>query len=221
MNWQVTQHVTRWATAEGALAPDDERAVFFAPESLLAPDGRRLIWAWCWIDGLQNGIQSLPRELSLPEDGVLRIAPLRELETLRSDEMRVDGVEVPTTGTRVVDGVAGDALECAITIRFGSARQFGAVVLCDSDGVGGLAIAVDTLAGTLTVGDTEAPFVCDADSVTLRVFVDKGMVEVFADDRQAMIATHDYRPESTHVGLFADDRLTVDLAAWRLTSIYA
>ena len=28
-------------------------------------------------------IQSLPRELSLPDDGILRISPLRELESLR------------------------------------------------------------------------------------------------------------------------------------------
>jgi sucrose-6-phosphate hydrolase SacC (GH32 family) len=221
MNWQVTQHATRWAAAEGASAPNDGQAVFFAPESLLAPDGRRVMWAWCWIDGLQRGIQSLPRELSLPDDGVLRIAPVRELEALRSDEVRVRGIEVLPTGIRVVDDVTGDALECAVTIRPGSARRFGVVVLSDSDGAGGLLIAVDTLAETLAIGDIEAPFVGDGDSVTLRVFIDKGMVEVFADDRQAMIATHDYRPESTHVGLFADDRVTVDLVAWRLNSIYA
>jgi sucrose-6-phosphate hydrolase SacC (GH32 family) len=192
--------------------------VVFAPESLVAPDGRRLMWAWCWIDGLQNGIQSLPRELSLPEDGVLRIAPLRELETLRSDEVRVNGIEVAPTGIRVVDGVAGDALDCAVTIRSGSARRFGVVVLCDPDGAGGLPIAVDTRAKTLPVRDVEVPFVGDPDSVTLRVFVDKGMVAVFADDRQAMIATHGYRPENVHVGLFC---VSVDLAAWRLHSSYA
>ena len=63
------------------------------------------MWAWCtpWINDMQKtdrkknfdnllkkeifqqGIQSLPRELSLPEDGVLRIKPLRELEQLRQD----------------------------------------------------------------------------------------------------------------------------------------
>jgi sucrose-6-phosphate hydrolase SacC (GH32 family) len=217
MNWQASKH----ATADGSLAPDGGRAVFFAPETLLTPDGRRVMWAWCWIDGLQHGIQSLPRELSLPEDGVLRIAPVRELEMLRSDEVRAGGIEVPSTGIQIVDEVTGDALECAVTFRCGSAGRFGVVVLCDVDGVGGLPIAVDTGAETLAIGDIAAPFVGNADSVTLRVFVDKGMVEVFADDRQAMIASHDYRPENVHVGLFADDRITVDLAAWRLTSIYA
>src|SRR4029079_14272214 len=56
---------------------------FFAPESLVAADGRRVMWSWSTRGSPQGAIQSLPRELSLPEDGVLRIKPLRELETLR------------------------------------------------------------------------------------------------------------------------------------------
>ena len=34
----------------------------------------------------QQTIQSLPRELSLPDDGILRISPLRELESLRDEQ---------------------------------------------------------------------------------------------------------------------------------------
>ena len=67
------------------------RVDFFAPESLLTPDGRRVMWAWLATIGNSAGamdnrtIQSLPRELSLSGDGNLRIKPLRELETLRGD----------------------------------------------------------------------------------------------------------------------------------------
>jgi sucrose-6-phosphate hydrolase SacC (GH32 family) len=59
---------------------------FFAPESLLIEDGRRVMWAWLpTLDLALQGktIQSLPRELSLGDDGKLRIAPLRELASLR------------------------------------------------------------------------------------------------------------------------------------------
>ena len=61
---------------------------FFAPETVLTPDGRRVMWAWLWTvheEIEQKSIQSLPRELSLAEDGSLIIQPLRELEDLRSD----------------------------------------------------------------------------------------------------------------------------------------
>ena len=42
---------------------------YFAPESLLTPDGRRVMWSWLFHedDRLQNGVQSLPRELELSE----------------------------------------------------------------------------------------------------------------------------------------------------------
>jgi sucrose-6-phosphate hydrolase SacC (GH32 family) len=55
------------------------QADFFAPESVLTDDGRRVMWAWLAtlderID--QKTIQSLPRELSLARDGSLRIRPL-------------------------------------------------------------------------------------------------------------------------------------------------
>ena len=60
---------------------------FFAPESVLSKDGRRVMWAWLLnLPIAPCGIQSLPRELELPEDGVLRIRPLRELQSLRYDE---------------------------------------------------------------------------------------------------------------------------------------
>jgi sucrose-6-phosphate hydrolase SacC (GH32 family) len=48
--------------------------------------------------------------------------------------------------------------------------------------------------GTLRVGTTEAPFsIADlpkGEDVELRIFIDKYLVEVFANDRQAMVASH-------------------------------
>jgi len=49
---------------------------FFAPESVLTPDGRRVMWAWLITDEPnieKKSIMSLPRELSLANDGTLRI----------------------------------------------------------------------------------------------------------------------------------------------------
>jgi len=58
---------------------------YFAPESLLTPDGRRINWAWFFGGGIK-GVQSLPTELELPPDGILRMRPIRELESLRYHE---------------------------------------------------------------------------------------------------------------------------------------
>lgn len=204
-----------WRREDQALYGCLHRTDFFAPESVLTPDGRRVMWAWCTkvneppgASNLQT-IQSMPRELSLPADGVLRIRPLRELESLRYDPLTLDNVClsdvcscVPTDGgapRRRLAELDGDALELRITAaREEAARKlFGFVLFAGDDGRG-LPIMVRPETGTLRVGTTDAPFaVADlppGDDLELRVFIDKYVVEVFANDRQALFASYtDYR----------------------------
>jgi sucrose-6-phosphate hydrolase SacC (GH32 family) len=187
------------------------RVDFFAPESVLAPDGRRVMWAWLATIGMNDGgmdnrtIQSLPRELSLFADGTLRIKPLRELETLRHDPVTFADVKITDltkavlaagapTGTKVAT-LGSDAAEIRITVaRDQAARKlFGFTLFSDGKG-GGLPILFRPETGTLRVGTTESPFaVADlpaGEDVELRIFVDKYLVEVFANDRQAVVASY-------------------------------
>ena len=183
---------------------------FFAPESVLTPDGRRVMWAWCatldkQID--QRTIQSLPRELSLAADGGLRIRPLRELETLRYAPVTVNNLRVSPPASNTQGGIAiqrlatldGDALEIRIAIDRAEAerKRFG-LQLFTGEKSEGLPILVKPETKTLRLGGTEAPFsVADlpaGERVELRIFIDKYLLEVFANDRQAMITAHmDYR----------------------------
>ena len=186
------------------------RSDFFAPESVLTPDGRRVMWAWITGNGLTGRtIQSLPRELSLPDDGVLRIRPLRELENLRQQPLTLTKVllahpveghqgTVPPVAAPQLQRLAelpGDAVEIRITIPREDAdrKLFGFMLFSDGKG-GGLPILLRPETGTLRVGTTEAPFsvaeLPDGEDVELRIFVDKYLVEVFANDRQAVVATH-------------------------------
>jgi beta-fructofuranosidase len=59
---------------------------FYAPNTMLLSNGRRLVWGW--INGFRegngwNGCLSIPRELSLSRDGELRQSPAPELRRLR------------------------------------------------------------------------------------------------------------------------------------------
>lgn len=190
------------------------RTDFFAPESVATPDGRRVMWAWVTSAGpnqqlLNRTIQSLPRELSLPADGVLRIQPLRELEGQRTGgvlqrEVRLaspvtgHGDRVPPVAAPRLQRVAelpGDSAEIRLRVARSEAarKMFGLVLFADGRG-GGLPIVLRPETGTLRVGTTEAPFaVADlpaGEDVELRVFVDKYLVEVFANGRQAVVAAH-------------------------------
>ncbi|NRB76940.1 MAG: glycoside hydrolase family 32 protein [Verrucomicrobiales bacterium] len=178
----------------------------FAPESVLTPDGRRVMWAWSATADealLPKSIQTLPRELTLGEDGSLRMAPLRELELQRFDLATHENIEVvipePKGGidwknrtTRIAE-LNGDAYEIRITVdrKEAERKRFGFRLFSDQNRVG-LPIYFQPNNGTLRVGGVEAPFVVsdlpEGEDVELRIFVDKYFVEVFANNRQAIVA---------------------------------
>jgi sucrose-6-phosphate hydrolase SacC (GH32 family) len=182
---------------------------FFAPESVLTPDGRRVMWAWLRSLNEEIGvrtIQSLPRELALGPDGRLRIRPLRELESLRHDRVLLTGVTASppvqkhsATAVEYFGKLEGDSCEIRITVdRSETRRKRFAIRLFADEAHEGLPIMLRPESGTLRVGATEAPFSVDElpedEDLELRIFVDRYLVEVFAAGRQAMVAAHmDYR----------------------------
>jgi len=200
------------------------------------------MWAWCTPrvapiqefareknfykllqDKIQTGIQSLPRELSLSDEGTLLIKPLRELKKLRSDEKSVQNLTVKSDTTHMLEGVSGDAMELEIVIEAPAADEFGIKVLCDQDGNKGFTISSGKGSKTLNVGYTKPPFeLKDGEDLTLRIFIDKHLIEVFANDRQAAVAWHDYDSDDLHVSLFSKGRdLKVKkVSAWQMKSIY-
>ena len=172
---------------------------------------------------IQTGVQSLPRELSLSEDGVLLIKPLRELEQLRTDEKREENLTVKGDTTHVLQGVTGDTMELEIVIEAPTADEFGVKVLCDQDGSNGFTISSGGGSKTLNVGYIQPSFqLQEGEDLTLRIFIDKSMIEVFANDRQAAVAWHDYDPKALHVSLFSKggDLKVKSVSAWQMNSIY-
>jgi sucrose-6-phosphate hydrolase SacC (GH32 family) len=184
---------------------DDVWRDFFAPESVRTADGRRIMWAWLATVHPRLGgktLQSLPRELRLGDDGTLRIRPARELEALRGEPITLRDVAVAlpprhnggSATTRITD-LPGDAAEVRIVIdRKQAARKRFGFRLFAGEGREGLPIVVKPETGTIRVGATDAPFavadLADDEDVVLRLFVDKYLVEVFASDRQAVVAAH-------------------------------
>ncbi|MCP4785326.1 MAG: hypothetical protein GY903_04845 [Fuerstiella sp.] len=215
---------------------------FFAPESLLTPDGRRVMWAWCtpWVNDMQRagrrndfetlmqgriqpGVQSLPRELSLAEDGTLRIKPLRELEKLRTNYREEKNITVTSDTPYLLKQISGDALELEVVFAAPVGEEFGVNVLCGEDGKAGFPITYGAKRRNLTVDYIEPPFSLGAgEDLTLRIFVDKSMVEVFANDRQAAAAWHEYDPAHLQVSLVSKggDVRVKKVTAWDMKTIY-
>jgi len=210
MNWQTSSN---------------KLGFFFAPESLLTKDGRRVMWAWIvkYKDLCPSGVQSLPRELELPADGVLRIKPLRELASLRYNEKMEKNITVMDNSSYLLNEISGDALELKVEFKASKAKEFGIDVLGDETGQNGLRIAVIGESKTLRVGTVNAPFkLKQGEDLILRVFVDKNLVEVFANDRQAVAALQDTRwiPATTRLFSKGSDLQVNKLTAWKMKSIY-
>ncbi len=206
---------------------------FFAPESVLTPDGRRVMWAW--LHTLHDKIkyrscQSLPRELTISSDGNLRMHPLRELENLRYDSVVLQDIAVTPPeaphGNSVVQHVIDlddDAYEVRLTITQNEVKRkrFGVQLFAD-DNHNGLPILILPESRSVLVGDTEAPFAVsdlDADEdLELRIFIDKYLVEVFFNDHQALVGIDmDYQSaKGLKIYTYGDSITIQQIEIWKL-----
>ncbi len=191
-----------------------QRTDFFAPETVLTPDGRRVMWAWLTSVGnngqlLNKTIQSLPRELSLSPDGELRIEPLSELDSLRYEPSVRENIllehptldhmgRVPPNTSPALQRIADidqDAMEFRIRIPRADAQRklMGFVLFSDGHGQG-LPVTLRPESGTIRVGASEAPFsaseLADDDDLELRIYLDSYLIEVFVNGRQAMVSSY-------------------------------
>lgn len=184
-----------------------------------------MMWAWLLNMPIEpTGVQSLPRELELPSDGVLRIRPLRELAKLRYDPKSREGLTVKDGATLTISETSGDAVELEVTFAAPLPSEVGITLLGDEAGEGGMSIVAGAGRKSLRVGTTEPPFeLSDGEDLTLRVFVDKNLVEVFANDRQAAVFAVKSARAEPNVALYAKggDAMVRSVKAWRMRSIYA
>ena len=135
----------------------------FAPETLVDDEGRRILWAWA-LDQRRGegqihralGVMTLPRVLSLDEEGSLRIAPPVELETLWRNHRRIEGLVVDAGAEVRLDTIEGDCLELTLEVDAPQPGQFGLRVRVATDGSEQTTITVDTLEGSLKIDTTRS-----------------------------------------------------------------
>jgi sucrose-6-phosphate hydrolase SacC (GH32 family) len=199
---------------------------FFAPESLLDDRGRRIMWAWIF-DAPEfkmrgnfgwSGALSLPRVLTLPDDGVLRMDPPVEIERLRYNPVKLAPRTVAAGEAVPLPGIRGNSIEIEVEMDAPAAGRCGIKVCSSPDGSEETVIAYDAVRKRLEVDTSrssagEAPRTIESapfalkpgERLKLRVFVDKSVVEVFANSRQAVMRRiYPSRTDSVGVSAFAE-----------------
>jgi beta-fructofuranosidase len=180
---------------------------FFAPEALIDGKGRQIMWSWVFDDRSDSvkkaagwtGTYSLPRSLWLGKDGTLRITPVEELKQLRINPKSKSSLTVKNNTALALNDMATGLMELELTIIPGNATQTGITIGASDDGREKTVIyydntdkklKIDTRNSSLGIGRKtveSAPFeLIKGEPLVLRVFVDKSIVEVFANDRQAI-----------------------------------
>lgn len=199
---------------------------YYAPNCLEDPQGRRIMWGW--IRGFPagkgwNGCLTLPRALSLDSQGRLVQTPVDGLKQLRGTRVRFEGRQV-SDGRWVAPDIAGECLEAIVRFRPGQKKQFGLAVRCADDGTKGIPILVDAESGKLTVGGKIIEKAVEPSTVqTLRIFLDKSVLEVYVDDGRACVsAVIQPDPAAQHVALVAEGgTMTVEtLELWPIRAIW-
>jgi beta-fructofuranosidase len=186
---------------------------YFAPEALIDGKGRQIMWAWLTDNpsGEEqkgwSGVYGLPRTLWLGDDGTLRMRPVPELESLRGNELLFQDTTLESGQSRTLDRVEGDACELQCEILTAGTARCGLKVRASSDGKEETLLYYDVAKRELVFdasrcGKMGRPIVERAplelkplEPLRLQIFVDKSVVEIYANDRQA-IARRVY-PEGT------------------------
>ena len=194
---------------------------YFAPEALLDGQGRQIMWSWLTDNPSGekekgwSGVYGLPRSLWVGDDGTLRMRPVKELEMLRCHEKSWSDVALADGTTKALEGAVGDACELALEINVDTAKRCGLKVRASRGGEEETLLYYDAEAKQLVFDSTRsgregrkvverAPFALKpGEPLKLRVFVDRSVVEIFANDRQAIgRRVYPTRPDSLGVSLF-------------------
>lgn len=211
---------------------------FYAPQTVLAPDGRRIMIGWmqnwdtCSLrmsdHPLWYGQMSLPRELSV-KNGRLYQEPLRELLKMRQNKTVHEKVSV--TGVVRLDGVKGRRTDMELmvrpkdseqmyrkfAVRFAQNEEFytslsfrpsESILKIDRKFSGSRRAIIHQRRSMVNSRNGE---------LKLRMILDRFSVEVFVNDgEQVMTATMYTEQEADGISFFADGEAVIDVEKYDL-----
>lgn len=182
---------------------------FYAPQTMLTEDGRRVMIGWMqsWdnsmypADQLWSGMMTIPRELSLKEGRVYQM-PVRELENYRKNA--VSYTDVCIKEETALSGMEGRMIDMMLDIK---GKEYGKCrIKLASDGKLYSEIIYDREDGILTFDRTHSGHRRDTistrsmnvksknDVLRLRILVDRYSVEIFVNDGEQVMTSLIYTP---------------------------
>ena len=211
---------------------------FYAPQTVLTPDGRRIMIGWmqnwdtCNLYTFKEpwfGQMILPRELSV-KNGRLIQKPIRELEELRHDKVVYENVTLKDTTIRL-DGIKGRRVDMELTLRPGDEeklyQKFWVRFAQDEKYFTSLSfrpheslLKVDRkFSGSrrAIIHQRRSLVRSDKGQIKLRIILDNFSMEVFVNDGEhVMAATVHTDLSADGISFVADGAVTMDIVKYNL-----
>ncbi|MHB0882919.1 glycoside hydrolase family 32 protein [Paenibacillus sp. SEL1] len=205
----------------GAFHELDRGFDFYAPQTMIDPQGRRIMVAWMGLPDIEyptdpNGwahCLTLPRELTLHEGKLLQ-RPIPELTTLRRN--REDRVaDTLFSESKTYEGFTGTAYELICEVDLLSTKVFG--IEFRASETEKTVIKYNAVSRKLVLDRSQSgePVATsygevrqcswDKDHIKLHLFVDASSVEIFVNDGEEVFTSRIFpHPESDEIRFFAD-----------------
>ena len=209
-------------------------------------------WAWegrhedDFVPAGWSGVHTVARVVRLREDGTLGYDPIEEIESLRRKHWKTSARKIAVGEAEMHQHARGDMLEITAKIVPWQSDSVGVIVRASPDGKEQTRIVFDCTAETLSVDRTRASLdptvhqhvyrskliskinggafrLATGEMLTLRIFVDRSIIEVYANGRMCLTSrVYPTRTDSDRVGWFATGAAAKlqALDMWQLESIW-
>ena len=218
--------------------------VFYAPNSLLDPAGRWLMWGWIrearprdqyaaagWASCL-----TLPREISLDADGNLVVKPAAELQQLRKATLFDGAVSLAADSPNSLANVAGDRLEISLRATAAHCDSLSLQFRRSPDGAQYTQLVYDYRSGSLRLTRDQSTDTAevtldpceyalklpDDEPLNMTIYLDSSVIEIYANDRLSMTSRiYPSRDDAGGLRLSAQGgTATAQLTVWQMGSIW-
>lgn len=207
-------------TRQGVL----DHGAYYAPKSFLAPDGRRILWGWIPERRTQAefaaagwaGVMSLPRVLTIGQQGQLEMRPAAEVKKLRGPVQRVT-VE---PGKPFRQKLTALRQELHLPIDFSSGAL---TVRLMTAGSAPWELKVDVSGNSIRCGKADFPLPSlPWPRPALHLFLDGSVIESFIGDREAITSrVYSLKPGETELEVSLIGGKPVEMSQWQLAPISA
>ena len=220
---------------ETALQTVDHGPDFYAPQTMLSPDGRSILIGWMQNPAVETagldipflGQMTIPRELSI-RDGRLRQTPVRELSDYRRGEVRYRDIQLGPEELSL-PGIRGRVLDLSFVVNAepGQYQMFRCRFARKGDCFAELRYEPDTRILTVdrsaakTIGtkimSRQTALQAGGSGLTVRMILDRYSAEVFADDGMTVMSLTFYNePDADAVTFSAEGSARMDITAYEL-----